>query len=173
MSRLPFSWLYIIKGYSCINFQMKTKIMAYTQLLYQIVFSTKYRKKVLIPEGRDELFKYVSGILGNKNCHLYIVNGVEDHIHILTHIHQTIALAKLVQTIKIASSSWIKEKGIFPEFSNWQSKYGAFTYHIREKDKLINYIKRQEEHHRKKTYISEFKELLLEHEVQFEERFLL
>lgn len=147
--------------------------MAYTQILYQIVFSTKYRKKVLVPEGRNELFMYISGILRNKNCHLYQINGVEDHIHILTHIHQSVALAKLVQSIKISSSTWIKEMGIFPEFTNWQTKYGAFTYHIREKERLINYVKRQEEHHRKKDFISEFKELLQEHEVEFDEKYLL
>jgi putative transposase len=147
--------------------------MAYTQFLYQIVFSTKYRKKVLIPEGRDKLFKYITGILKNKNCHLYQINGVEDHIHILTHIHQSIAVAKLVQTVKTASSSWIKENRIFPEFTNWQTKYGAFTYHIREKERLINYIKRQEEHHRKKNSVDEFKELLIEHGIEFDERYLL
>lgn len=82
----------------------------YTQILYQIVFGTKYREKVLLKDGRDELFKYITGLIKNKNCHLYIINGVEDHIHIVTHLHPTVSLSSLVKDIKLASSIYIKEK---------------------------------------------------------------
>ena len=64
----------------------------YTQILYQIVFSTKYREPTLLKENREELFKYIWGILKNKNCHLYRVGGIEDHIHIVTHIHPMLSL---------------------------------------------------------------------------------
>jgi len=114
--------------------------MAYTQLIYQIIFSTKNREKVLEPEKRDILFRYISGILANKNCHLYCINGVEDHIHILTHIHPSIAIASLIKDIKVASSIWIKNNHIFDRFTGWQSQYGAFTYSIREKENLIKYV---------------------------------
>jgi REP element-mobilizing transposase RayT len=82
----------------------------YTQLLYQIVFSTKERNPVLAKPNRARLFRYISGILKNKNCHVYIINGVEDHIHILTHIHQSIAIADLVKDIKVASNLFINNK---------------------------------------------------------------
>jgi putative transposase len=88
----------------------------YTQTLYQIVFSTKYREKTLLKENRPELFKDIWGILKNKKCHLYRVNGVEDHIHIVTSLHPSIALADLVKDIKLGSSSFIKAKGIFEDF---------------------------------------------------------
>ena len=146
--------------------------MAYTQILYQIVFSTKNRKKVLIHKNREELFRYIWGILKNKKCHLYQINGVEDHIHILTHIHQSVALADLVKNIKVASSTWIKEKGLFPKFTSWQSKYGAFTYHISEKERLIKYVKNQIEHHKKISFEEEFRALLKEHQIEFDEKYL-
>jgi len=84
------------------------------------VFSTKHREKCLSKGNRPELFKYIWGILENKKCHLYRINGVEDHIHIITHLHPTLALASLIKDIKIASSKHIKENRLFPNFSSWQ-----------------------------------------------------
>ncbi|HRG40043.1 MAG TPA: IS200/IS605 family transposase [Saprospiraceae bacterium] len=145
----------------------------YTQILYQIVFGTKYREKVLLKDGRDELFKYITGLIKNKNCHLYIINGVEDHIHIVTHLHPTVSLSSLVKDIKLASSIYIKEKNLFKDFINWQEGYGAFTYSIKEKDRLIEYVKNQEEHHRKKSFREEYVKLLDEHGIEFDEKYLL
>ena len=145
----------------------------YTQILYQIVFSTKNRERVMNKENRDELFGYIVGLLENKKCHPYRINGVEDHIHILTHLHPSVSLSDLVKDIKISTSKFIKEKNLFQNFDAWQSGYGAFTYSIRQKDILINYVKNQEEHHRKKTFREEYIELLKEHEIAFEEKYLL
>jgi putative transposase len=145
----------------------------YTQILYQIVFSTKYREQTLIAGNREELFRYIWGLLQNKNCHLYRINGVEDHIHILTHLHPSVSLASLVKDIKVSSCSFIKEKQLFPGFKGWQEGYGAFTYSVEAKDRLIEYIKRQEEHHRKKSFKEEYIELLQEQQVDFDEKYLL
>ena len=145
----------------------------YTQILYQIVFSTHSRERTLTEHNQAELYKYTAGILKNKKCHLYRINGVEDHIHIVTHIHPTVALANLVKDIKLASSEWIKDNKIFPYFNGWQDGYGAFTYSIKEKDRLIEYVKNQKEHHTKKTFREEFIELLNEHEIEFDEKYLL
>jgi REP element-mobilizing transposase RayT len=145
----------------------------YTQILYHIIFSTKYRKPTLIKENRVELFKYIWGILNNKKCHLYRVNGIEDHLHILTHIHPTIALSDLVKDIKLGCSAYIKSNILFPAFSGWQEGYSAFTYTIKEKDPLIEYIKNQENHHKKITFKEELMALLQEHQVAFDEKYLL
>ena len=145
----------------------------YTQILYQIVFSTKNRERTLLKEKRKELFKYIWGILKNKNCHMYRINGVEDHLHIATHIHPSISLSSLVKDIKLASSDYIKDKRLFEKFGGWQDGYGAFTYSIKEKDRLIEYIKNQEEHHRKKTFREEYIKLLEEHGIEFNEKYLL
>jgi REP element-mobilizing transposase RayT len=145
----------------------------YTQILYQIVFSTKQRQPTLAKNNREMLYQYISGILVKKNCHLYRINGIEDHIHIATHLHPTVALASLIKDIKLASSAYIKDAGLFGNFNGWQDGYGAFTYNFKEKDKLIEYIKQQEQHHAKKTFREEFIDLLNEHGIAFEERFLL
>jgi REP element-mobilizing transposase RayT len=145
----------------------------YTQILYQIVFSTSQRLTCLNKENRPELFKYISGIIKNKKSHLYRINGVEDHIHIVTHLHPTIALSDLVKDIKVASSLKIKEDGWFKHFPGWQEGFGGFTYSIKEKDRLIEYVKNQEEHHKKFSFRDEFIDLLKEHEVEFDEKYLL
>lgn len=144
----------------------------YTQLLYQIVFSTKHRTQSLDRENRPELFKYIWGILKHKKCHLYRINGVEDHVHIVTHIHPTVSVATLVKDIKVASSGFIKLNNLFPKFEAWQDGYGAFTYSFKEKDVLIEYVKNQEEHHKTKTFREEFIELLQEHGIEFDEKYL-
>ncbi len=94
----------------------------YTQILYQIVYSTKDRKPVLKEEKRPMLFKYLWGILKNKKCHVYRINGVEDHIHIVTHLHPTVALSSLIKDMKIASSKWIKEKKNF-SWLRWVARW--------------------------------------------------
>jgi REP-associated tyrosine transposase len=145
----------------------------YTQILYQIVFSTRERKPCLIPDKRPELFRYISGIIKNKQSHLYRINGIEDHLHIVTHLHPTVALSDLVKDIKVASSIKIKETGWFGDFTAWQEGYGAFTYSIKEKDRLIEYVKKQEEHHKAISFRDEFIDLLKDHEIQFDEKYLL
>jgi putative transposase len=145
----------------------------HTQILYQIVFSTKQREQVLEKEKRPELFKYTWGILNKSNCHLYRINGVEDHLHIVTHLHPSVSLANLVKNIKIASSGFIKDNRIFKNFNGWQDGYGAFTYSIKEKNRLIEYVKTQEEHHKIVSFRDEYIELLREHDIEFDERYLL
>jgi len=113
----------------------------YTQILYQIIFSTKNREKILALPNRKELFKYICGVIKNKNCYPYCINGVDDHLHICISLHPAIALASLIKDIKLASTEYIKTKNLFKNFNGWQEGYGAFTYSIQEKDKLIEYIK--------------------------------
>ena len=144
----------------------------YTQILYHIVFSTKNREQVLVKENREKLFRYIWGLIKNKKCVLYQINGVEDHLHIATHLHPTVTLADLVKDIKVASSIWIKEEGVFPMFSGWQEGYAAFTKSIGDKEVLMNYIRNQEEHHRKVSFRDELIALLLEQNIEFDERYL-
>jgi putative transposase len=145
----------------------------YTQLIYQIVFGTKYREHTLDKGNRDRLFKYIAKLLDNKNCELYEINGIEDHIHIVTHIHPSIALADLVKDIKLSSSEFIKSNELFPKFDGWQQGYGAFSYSMKEKDRLIAYVQNQEAHHRKKTFRKEYIKMLNDNKVPFEEKYIL
>jgi putative transposase len=145
----------------------------YTQILYQIIFAPKNHEKTLIDVNRQELYKYICGILKNKKCHLYRIGGVSDHIHILTHLHPLVSLASIVKDIKIASTLFIKNNNLFSMFSGWQDGYGGFTYSFKDKDKLIDYVKNQEEHHKTKSFREEFIELLKEHGIEFDEKYLL
>ena len=145
----------------------------YTQVYYHLVFSTKERVPVLLAEKRENLFRYTWGILKNKDCHLYRINGVEDHVHILTGIHPRVCISDLVKEIKISTNKWIKEGAVFPAFTHWQDGYGAFTVSHNDKDVLIEYIKNQEEHHRKVSFREELRELLVRHGIEFDERYLV
>jgi putative transposase len=119
------------------------------------------------------LYKYIAGVITSKNCKVYRINGVEDHLHIFSDLHPSISLADYIKTIKVATSLWMKENGKFPDFEGWQDGYGAFTYSIRETDIIINYIKNQKEHHKSESFYDEYKRLLEENGVAFDERYLL
>lgn len=144
----------------------------FTQLLYHVVFSTKERRPLLRTERMEELFRYIWGIHHKLKCHLYRINGVADHIHILTHIHPTVAVSKYIQTVKSASTTWINDEGVFPHWLGWQDGYAAFTHSIGEKERLTNYVKSQQEHHQKISYLDERKTLLAEAGLPFDEKYL-
>ncbi len=145
----------------------------YTQIIYQIVFGTKHREKTLNTKHHDELFKYISGVVRNNNCHLFRVNGTKDHLHIVTDLHPTVALSNLIKDIKLSTTSFIKKEKLFPKFKGWQNDYGAFTYSIKEKDRLIEYVKNQKTHHTIPTFEEEYKKLLLENGVEFDPKYLI
>ena len=144
----------------------------YTQIYYHLVFSTKERAPVLVSEKRESLFRYTWGILKNKDCHLYRINGAEDHVHILTSLHPTVCLADLIKEIKIGTSRWIKENAVFPAFTHWQDGYGAFTVSHDDKDDVIEYIKNQEDHHKRVSFRDELRGLLEKFGVSFDEKYL-
>ncbi|CAN5415680.1 IS200/IS605 family transposase [soil metagenome] len=145
----------------------------YRQIYYQIVFGTKYRRPTIPPKNEMDLYKYISGVIKNKQCKLYNINGIEDHIHIMSDLHPSVCLSEYIKDIKVASSIWMKESDKFHAFEGWQEGYGAFTYSIREKDIIFHYIKNQKEHHRKETFREEFKRLLIENDIEFDEKYLL
>lgn len=144
----------------------------YSQILYQVVFSTKHRQSTLLKANRIDLYKYIWGILNEKKCFLYRMGGIEDHIHIVFSLHPSVALADLVRDIKINSANFIKEKGFFPDFEGWQEGYGAFTYSIEAKEALIEYVKNQEEHHKTISSKDEFRTMLKDFGIEFDEKYL-
>ena len=141
----------------------------YSQVLFHIVFSTRLRVPALVKEQRPRLFEYIWGIIKNRRGHLYRINGVEDHLHALTSIPPSMALADFVRDVKWISSRWIKNERVFPDFDAWQVGYAAFTHSVREKDVLIEYIKRQEEHHRTVLFLDELERLLRDAHIEFDE----
>jgi putative transposase len=147
--------------------------MSHRQIFYQIVFGTENREATIAESYCQELYKYIWGVIKNNKCKLYRINGIEDHIHVFSDLHPSISLADYVKDIKVASSIWMKECGKFPKFKGWQDKYGAFTYSIKEKDIIFNYIKNQKEHHKSENFYDEYKRLLIENGIEFDEKYLL
>lgn len=143
----------------------------YTQILYHLVFATKDRRPVLSDSRRKDLFRYMTGVIKNSRCRPIWINGVKDHTHILLSLHPTVALAGLLKDIKVASSVWIKQGHVFPNFEGWQEGYGAFTYSLRDEPDLIHYLKGQEEHHRRVTFEEEYRKLLLDAGIKIDERY--
>jgi len=144
----------------------------YTQIYYHIVFSTKNRERTINMQHRDELLKYVWGTVQGQNCHLYRVNAVKDHMHLFTHLHPTVCLADFIKTVKVRSHEWMEKHGGFRQFRAWQEAYGAFTHSHGEKDRLIEYVKNQEEHHRTTTFLEEYKRLVEAAGLVFDNRYL-
>ncbi len=132
----------------------------YTDINYHIVFGTKNRVRALDKKRREDLYKFIWGIIQERKCHLYRIGGIEDHLHILTSLHPSITLADLVKDIKVISANWIKGEKVFPFFEHWQEGYGAFTITADDRPALIEYIKNQEEHHRKETFAEELQRLV-------------
>jgi putative transposase len=124
----------------------------------------------LTKNNRLELFKLIWKILKQKKCHLYRINGVENHLHILVGMQPTMDVANLVKDIKVTSHLWIEEERAFPGFIEWQIGYEAFTVSSKDKDDLIEYIKNQEIHHETETFEEEYVRLLKENDIDFNEQ---
>lgn len=145
----------------------------YRQIFYQIVFSTKNRDAALSEQHAEELYKYIWGIIKERGCRLYRIGGMEDHLHIFSDLHPSVCLSDYIKEIKLGSGNWMKRSGLFPCFAGWQDGYGAFTYNSKEKQTIIDYIKNQKEHHRKESFQEEYKRLLEENGIVFDEKYLL
>ena len=144
----------------------------FRQIFYHIIFATKHRELTITETHCEELYKYIWGIITNHSCRLYRISGVEDHLHLLIGLHPSVALADLMREVKSRSSLFMKESGRFPEFRAWQEGYSAFTCSVKEKERIIEYIKKQKEHHRKESSMEEFKRLLEENRVDYKEQYL-
>lgn len=143
--------------------------MSYYQSIYHIVIRTKSNRSVLDLLHSDELYRYMYGFVCNKKCHLYRINGVEDHIHLLVGLHPTIALSDFIRDLKRSSNSWIQTSGYFPQFTSWSEGYAALSYSIKDKDRIVNYIKKQREHHKVYSFKDEYITILKENEIEYDD----
>ncbi|MBK7340178.1 MAG: IS200/IS605 family transposase [Saprospiraceae bacterium] len=144
----------------------------YTQIHIQAVFAVQFRKSLILSSWKDELHKYITGIIQNHSHKVLAINGMPDHIHILFGMRPTQSLSELMQDIKGDSSGWINRMKFTSSKFSWQGGYGAFSYNKSTIPTVIEYIKNQEEHHRKKDFLSEYKAMLLEFEVDYKEQYL-
>ena len=145
----------------------------YTQIHLQLIFAVKHRASLINSVWRDQLYKYITGIIQTQKHKLIIINEVSDLIHILIELRPHQSLSDMMQDIKGSSSKWINEKKFTSAKFAWQEGYGAFSYSHSQLNKVINYIKNQEQHHRKVTFIEEYKSFLKAYEIEFDERYIL
>lgn len=139
----------------------------YTQLYVHIVFSVNSRTNLISREWKEDLNKYISGIIAAKKQKIMIVNGARDHIHLLVGFSPSCSISNLVRDIKSNSSKWINEKGFTLGKFEWQTGFGAFTIGQSQVKGVIKYIIDQETHHRKKTYREEYVDFLKAYQVDY------
>lgn len=144
----------------------------FSQIYIQIVFAPKGRENLIGKNWKDELHKYISGIITNKGQKSIIVNGVSDHIHLFVGLKPSMAISDLVRDIKNNSSNFINEKKFVKGKFSWQEGYGAFSYAHSQIEQVYNYILNQEEHHHMKTFKEEYLDFMQKFEIEYNEKFL-
>ena len=144
----------------------------FSQIFIHVVFTVKRRENLISGSWKNELFMYITGIVRNEKQKLMIINGMPDHLHILLSIAPDIRISDLVRDIKSNSSRFINERKFVKGKFNWQEGYGCFSCSYSNIEKVINYIKNQEEHHKKKSFKEEYIEFLKELKIDYDEKYL-
>ena len=146
--------------------------MSYVSSYFHCVFSTKERRPLITPALRERLWPFLGGIARQNKMKAIEIGGVADHVHVLLSLPSTVSISKALQLIKGGSSKWVHET--FPEHRlfAWQEKYGAFSVSVSQLDRIIGYIRNQQERHRKISFQDEFLALLKKHRIEYDERYL-
>ncbi len=144
----------------------------FSQIYIQVVFAVQGRQNLLQKEWRQEVFKYMAGIIKNKGQKPIIINGVEDHVHVFLGLKPAMALSDLVRDIKNNSSNFINEQNWIKGKFNWQEGYGAFSYSHSQMDAVYNYIQNQEENHKQQPFKDEYLDFLKKFEIEHDAKYL-
>lgn len=139
----------------------------YSQLLYHVVFSTKLRERLIVPEVRDRLHPYMVGVVRNKRGEIPAIGGMPDHVHLLVRLKPHRSLSDLLRSVKSNSSRFVREQVGLPEFS-WQEGFSAFSVSKSDAPAVCRYIQRQEENHRRRSFEKEWITLLERHGVEYD-----
>ena len=144
-----------------------------SNVLIHFVYSTKHRQTWLKDKHvRDEMYAIMGKILQDFDCHPILINGVEDHVHVLCDFTRNYTIKKVVSELKTGPSKWIKTQGAAYQDFQWQNGYGAFSVSQSQVDRVVEYIQTQAEHHREVTFQDEFLGLLRRHELEFDMRYV-
>jgi REP element-mobilizing transposase RayT len=148
------------------------KPAVYTQFYHHIIFAVKYRERLLKKEFRPEVFKYISGIITNRGHKSIIVNGVDDHIHVLIGLNPNDKISDLVASIKRSSSLHINHQNWFKGKFQWQDGYGGFSHSRSQIKNVYKYINNQENHHEENKFRKEYINLLKRYRIKYDEKYL-
>ena len=144
----------------------------FSQIYIQTVFAVSGRLSLVTSDFKEELHKYITGIVTKQGQKLIRINGMPDHLHILIGLKPAKALADLVRDIKSDSSEWINKKHLARGKFAWQEGYGAFSYGHSQLDTIVRYIENQEKHHRRRSFRDEYLTLLRKFEIDFKEEYV-
>jgi len=144
----------------------------YTQIHLQFVFAVQFRAALIQDEWKAELYNYMTGIVQANNHKLIIVNGMPDHVHLLVGMRPTQSVSELLQDVKGSSSLWVNERRLAKGRFQWQQGFCAISYSKKDLPFVIEYIKNQQQHHHQKTFMEEYKDLLKEFEIEFDEKYI-
>ena len=144
----------------------------YTQIDIQLVFAVKGRQALIQKTWKEDLYKYITGIVQNNGHKMLQINGMPDHVHIFIGYHPTQTIPRLVEDIKTDTDKFIKQQHFTPYRFRWQEGYGAFSYGRSQRSSVIAYIAKQEEHHRRKSFRDEYIEMLQKFEIDYKEEYL-
>ncbi len=144
----------------------------YTQIYVQIVFAVQGRQNLIVEKNRDQLEKYICGIVSNKKSKTLAIYYNPDHTHILIGLHPSVAVSDIARDIKASSSKWINQNKWVKGNFKWQEGFGAFTYSKSQIDVVVNYILNQRKHHKKKTFREEYMDFLEKFNVDYNEKYL-
>jgi REP element-mobilizing transposase RayT len=143
----------------------------FSQIYIQTVFAVSGRESLIKATFKEELYKYITGIVRNQRQKLIAINGVPDHVHILLGLRPAMALADLVQNIKVDSTHFMNKRRLVHGRFSWQEGYGAFSYGHSQLDTIVRYIQNQEEHHRRHSFKAEYFSLLRKFDIAFREKY--
>lgn len=141
--------------------------MSYTNFLYHIVFGTKGRLPLITDDLKPRLYEYLGGTVRGLGGIAFEINGIADHVHLLVKVPPTIKFSDFLRDLKANSSKWINEN-TNKKFA-WQRRYGAFTVSESQFEIVKNYIRKQEEHHKKFDFKSEFESLLKANKIEIDD----
>lgn len=144
----------------------------YTQIHIQFVFAPKYRAALIHPDWEDELYKYITGIVQNIKSKMISINGTPDHLHLLVGFHTTQSISDFMQDVKAASSKWINDRRLTAGRFEWQAGYGAFSYSKSQLPSVAAYIDNQKAHHRRKTFLEEYRDVMQNFHIEYNERYI-
>ena len=145
----------------------------YTQIHIHCVFAVKHRKAMIDSAFKEELYEYITGIVQQRGHKMLAIGGTSNHIHIFLGLNVDESVSDLMQAVKRNSSLWINQNNKTQNRFEWQKGYGAFSYSKSHVNAVINYIKRQEEHHREKAFREEYKQILRNFDVKYDEQYIL
>jgi REP-associated tyrosine transposase len=144
----------------------------YTQIHIQCVMAVKFRQSVIEQSWKERLHQYITGIVQKNGHKMIAINSMPDHLHLFFGFRPDQSLSDLMRLVKGESSEWINKERITPAMFRWQEGYGAFSYARSQIKVVAEYIENQEEHHRKKTFLEEYKHFLDLFEVEYDERYI-